>query len=214
MGADEAKALDELLFNAIPDNDMVLPDDENGLVLLSHIRQHLEGGIGLRQIIDWFMFVKAYLDDDVWFSSFQKKVRVIGLEKLAITVTKMCQTYLGLSTENITWCKDADLTLCEELMQYVMDCGNFGRNRGRLHSGGRLPSFKHPIKLFKYIQSHGKQNWKALQSYPWLCPFAWIYQSCHYINFAIQNKVNPEKIKDIYDESQKRNAMFTALGLK
>jgi len=138
---DRAAALDNMLFDAISLNSTELPDVENGLVLLSHIRQHLEGGLGLRQIIDWFMFVGFCLDDEMWYSSFQEKAQLTGLESLAITVTRMCQIYLGLTTD-ITWCKDADEEVCGNLMQYVMDCGNFGRSRGVLRSGStsQIPS--------------------------------------------------------------------------
>lgn len=112
---DKADALDNILFDAISPNSTELPDVENGLVLLSHIRQHLEDGLGLRQIIDWFMFVRTCLDDTMWYSSFQEKTRIPGLENLAITVTKMRQIYLGLTTD-ITWYKDADEAICEDLI--------------------------------------------------------------------------------------------------
>jgi hypothetical protein len=216
MNKDEAYALDSLLFNAISGDATDLPDVENGLVLLSHIRQHLKMGIGLRQIIDWFMFVRACLNDEMWYSAFQEKARITGLEQLAIIATRMCQIYLGLATENITWCKDADEEICDDLMQYVMDCGNFGRSREMLQSQAveKLPSIAHPIQLQKYIQSRGEKNWKALKKHPYLKPFAWIYQSCRYIKLAFQNKVTPNKLKSIYDEGNKRNKMFAALGLK
>lgn len=216
VNGEKAPILDRMLINAIPEKNTILPDDENGIVILAHIGQHLEGGLGFRQIIDWFMFVRACLNDKMWYSSFQEKARITGLETLAITVTRMCQIYLGLTTEKITWCKDTDEAVCEDLMQYVMDCGNFGRSREMLQSSAveKIPSIRHPIQLIKYIQSHGETNWKALKKHPWLKPFAWIYQSCRYIKLAIQNKVTPNKLKAIYDEGNKRNEMFAALGLK
>lgn len=194
----------------------VLPNDINGIVLLVHIAQHLQKGIGLRQIIDWFMFVRACLDDEMWYSSFQEKARITGLETLAITVTRMCQIHLGLTTENITWCKDADEAVCEDLMQYVMDCGNFGRSRELLQSSAveKLPSISHPFQFIRFLQNRGEMGWKALKKHPYLKPFAWIYQFCRYIKLAFQNKVTPNKLKSIYDEGNKRNEMFAALGLK
>ena len=218
FGTDEgkSKALDMLLFDTITNNNTVLPDEENGLVLLSHIRQHLEDGLGLRQIIDWLMFVRCCLNDKMWYSSFKEKAHITGLEDLAIITTKMCQKYLGLTTKNISWCNDADEVVCDELLEYVMKCGNFGRSLDILQPTvvEKIPPFSHPIQLFKYIQSHGETNWKALKKHPYLKPFAWIYQSCRYIKLAIQNKVTPNKLKAIYDEGNKRNEMFAALGLK
>ncbi|OQC00523.1 MAG: hypothetical protein BWX78_01116 [Firmicutes bacterium ADurb.Bin099] len=212
----KARALDNLLFNAISLKSTVLPDEENGLVLLSHIRQHLEEGIGLRQIIDWFMFVRTCLDDEVWYSSFQEKARITGLESLAISSTRMCQKYLGLTTNNITWCKDASKRTCDELMQYVINCGNFGRSRGMLQSSAvqKLPKLSQPIRMLKHLQEHGERNWKALYKHPWLKPLAWTYQLCRYMNLVMQRKIGIDGIKRIYDEGQKRNEMFAALGLK
>ena len=212
---DKADALDNMLFDAIPPNSTELPDAENGLVLLSHIRQHLERGLGLRQIIDWFMFARLCLDDEMWYSSFQEKAQLTGLETLAITVTRMCQIYLGLTTD-ITWCKGADEEVCADLIQYVMDCGNFGRSREMFKSGSasELPPLTRPIQLLKHIQSHGERNWPALKKYPNLKPFAWIYQFCKYTKMAVQNRVGIKKLQSIYDEGNKRNEMFVALGIK
>ncbi len=213
---EQAEALDRLLFDAISEESSILPDDENGLVLLSHISQHLENGLGLRQIVDWMMFVRSRLDDNKWYSSFMKKAEITGFKTLAEITTKMCQKHLGLSEENITWCKDADEEVCDALMEYVIECGNFGKSRELFKSQGtsKMPSIKHPIRLFKYVQSHGERGWKALKKHPWLRPFAWIRQTFRYIKLSIQNRISPKKLKDIYNEGQKRNEMFEALGIK
>lgn len=213
--SDKAQALDNLLFASISDCNTVLPDEENGLVLLAHIRQHLRGGLGIRQIIDWMMFVKAYLNDEKWYSSFRKKAQDTGLEQLATAVTKMCQNYLGLKTENITWCKDVDENICDKLLQYILESGNFGRSRELTNSAvvGEIPKLYEPVKLFKYIQAHGKRNWAVLKKHPRLKPFAWIYQLCRYIKMAVQNRIGAGSLKEIYDEGNKRNDMFAELGL-
>ena len=71
--------LDEMLFKAFPKRVScelcgypvsMLPPLENGLVLLGHINQHLSGGLGLRQIIDWMVYAEKYLDDDMWNNGF------------------------------------------------------------------------------------------------------------------------------------------------
>ena len=60
-----AKLLDDQIIENI-NSSHVLPDKVNGLVLLEHISQHLESGLGLRQIIDWMMFVNQCLPDEYW----------------------------------------------------------------------------------------------------------------------------------------------------
>ena len=211
-----ASVFDEMLFNAIPDNDTILPDEENGLVLLSHIRQHLKNGLGLRQIIDWFMFVQSCLKDEMWYNSFRAKAQITGLESLAITVTKMCQKYLGLTTENITWCKNAKEETCDNLMIYILNCGNFGRSRNTLQSGitSKISLMSHPILMFKFLQSRGKSNWKILDKHPYLKPFAWLYQLCRYITLAVQDIGGTTKLKKLYGKRNNRNDLFVELKLK
>lgn len=198
--ADAAKALDTLVFGALDDAPEVsldryrfvmLPPQENGLVLLEHIAQHLRDGLGLRQIIDWMMFVERELDDGRWQAAFQLRAKAIGLETLAVTVTRMCQMYLGLREEGITWCMAADEVLCQELMDVTMARGNFGRKQGDystvVNVVNRLSDWR---KIPQSLQMRGEYNWKALKKYPWLRPFAWLYQICRYIRRGLARK-NP-----------------------
>ena len=101
---DQSKYLDDLILNNILPSH-VLPDMINGLVLLEHISQHLEHGLGLRQIIDWMMFVEKCLPDDKW-EEFETMAKGIGLKRLAVITTRMCEIYLGLSKKK--WCENAD----------------------------------------------------------------------------------------------------------
>ena len=132
----------------------MFPPLENGLVLLGHIN-HLEEGLGLRQILDWALYVDKALGDDTWEHTFAPVVHRLGLDRLAITVTRMCQLYLGLRPD-ITWCASADEKVCDSLMNYIMEQGN----RGMYH-------------------------WPALNKYPrlkpLLTPFAWFWQLCRYL---------------------------------
>ena len=90
----KARAFDELVMRNISE-EHVLPDMINGLVLIEHVNQHLEEGIGLRQIIDWMMFVDKCLTDDKW-NEFEIMAAETGLKELAVTTTRMCEIYLGL----------------------------------------------------------------------------------------------------------------------
>ena len=53
----------------------------NGLVLLGHMVQHLKSGLGLRQVIDWMMYVSSELDDAFWNQAFEKAAIETGLKK-------------------------------------------------------------------------------------------------------------------------------------
>ncbi|MGN0334702.1 MAG: nucleotidyltransferase family protein [Lachnospiraceae bacterium] len=192
---EEADYLDNLIYEGIHRTErkklgeysfLMLPRLENGLVLLSHISQHLEGGLGLRQIIDWMLYVNSELDDQFWQDSFCSAAENIGLKKLALVTTRMCQIYLGL-TEEITWCRQAEEALCEELMLFIMNHGNFGRkDEGSSKTIFVLYYMRNPFKFLKVLQRIGCKTWELLRKYPWLKPFAWVYQIYRWGSHGLQ----------------------------
>jgi hypothetical protein len=166
-----------------------LPKKSNGLVLLTHINQHMESGLGLRQIIDWMLFVDRELDDRFWQEEFASTARYLGLEKLAVTVTRMCQLHLGLR-QDITWCKDADIELCEELLEHILCQGNFGRRAPKKMNTAVsiISATKNLPRLFKELQRIGMRNWGAAQKHRILRPFAWLYQGFRFIGKAFKKE--------------------------
>ena len=102
----------------------VFPATLNGLVLIFHINQHLRSGLGLRQIIDWMMYVHT-LPADQW-EKLQPLLEETGHTRLAKTVTLLCQRYLGLRK-----IVDEDASLpVDALLAYILEKGNFGRKAG------------------------------------------------------------------------------------
>ena len=146
---------------------------ENGIVLLGHIMQHLkEDGIGIRQFIDWMMFVHKELDDFAWDTHFNTLAKEAGLEKLALTATYICKEWLGLPNE-ITWCDNANEKLSEQLLIQILDDGNFGYKRAPFEI------VKKSMKkegVFKFLQKEGLSKWSLAQKYSFFRPFAWSYQ--------------------------------------
>ena len=184
----------------------MLPKLANGLVLLSHMVQHLKTGLGLRQVIDWMMFVHTELDDAFWNTTFRKAASETGLEIAAITITRLCQLYLGLS-ESIQWCKNADKELSEELIENLLSSGNFDRKRGR---GFEVESAMFNIArkgLFQYLQTAGEYNWKAYHKHKWLKPFAWFYQICRYTKKGFQAKRGGQLKNDLVRGKQRSNLL-------
>ena len=186
----------------------------HGIILLEHISLHLEEGIGLRQILDWMMLADRMLDDKLWKYEFGPMVRQLGLDTLAVTVTRMCQMYLGLR-EDISWCAGADETLCQELMEYVLNQGNFGRklqkgtNRAVTVLGaGDLRA------LFGMLQHHGCNNWKAIERFPFLKPFAWLYQLGRYVVQGLRTKHPIRFLKTAAKRTKSKGEFLKALGVR
>lgn len=209
---EHVKYLDDLIISNI-NQSHELPDCINGLVLLDHINQHLEGGLGLRQIIDWMLFVDKCLPDEKW-PEFLAETEKIGLEKLAVVCTRMCEIYLGLSPRE--WCAKADVKLCEQLMDYVMACGNFG-NKKQSEADISEKAFAYASSLksgFSLLQKQGLINWEVAQRHTILRPFAWIYQLFRYLIRGLSRENAASKIKAEYVAAKKKTAMLNALGVK
>lgn len=207
IGTAESVSLDGCAF-------LPLPELENGLTLLEHINIHLENGLGLRQIIDWMMFVDKALPDRVWHSELAPFLRSMGLETLAVTVTRMCQMYLGLRTD-ISWCAGAEEALCHELMEYVFHQGNFGRKnqRGSNSAASVIGAAGTPFSFLRILQRRGCRNWKALTRYPFLKPFAWLYQLIRYIRSGLRTEHPVLFLKNAIKRSKSQSVFLEALGV-
>ena len=191
----------------------VLPTEINGLVLLDHIRSHLYGGLGIRQIIDWMMYVHAHLDDKMWTECFAALAREPGLETLATTITKMCKLWFGLLDE-ITWCDNADEQTAMQLMELVFDYGNFGKKR--LHEGNPVENISTDVSrygLFRYLQMTGESTWKAYQKHRFLKPFAWLYQIFRFAKSGIVALFSGEKDKVDTSQAKEKYNLYQKLGI-
>ncbi len=208
----QAKYLDDLIIANINDSH-VLPDDINGLVILEHINQHLENGLGLRQIIDWMMFVDKCLPDEKWIS-FSHYARSIGLEMLAIVATRMCELYLGLPRRE--WCARADEKHCRQLIDYILSCGNFGsiRDDNICAADNVFYLGKNLKNLFALLQKRGLVNWKAAQKHTVLRPFAWIYQLVRYTARGLDRERPFSLVRNEYIHAKQRDRLFRDLGVK
>lgn len=190
----------------------MLPKLANGLVLLAHALHHFKTALGLRQVIDWMMFVNAVLDDAFWETEFKAATDQTGLTAAACITTRMCQMYLGLS-DRITWCRTADQDLCQELMEHLLRSGNFGRKQGTGIAVESVSSHFREEGIFRYLQRCGEINWKAYHKHKWLKQFAWIYQACRYIRKGLAAKSKGARITAGMVQGQQRNELYRKLKI-
>ena len=187
---------------------------ENGLILLEHMREHIKSGLGLRQVIDWMMYAEKCLNDDFFHTQFKPVITDIGMLKFAVTITRMCQLFLGL-TETITWCSEADPSLCEKLLESILSDGNMGAKTD--YADNRIKNISLEIKregLFHKLQKSGMHNWRAYHKHPWLKPFCWLYQIFRYIKQMFKSKSHPSQIKTNMSSGADRLALMEELEIK
>ena len=185
-----------------------LPYLLNGLVLVFHINQHLREGLGLRQIVDWMMYVNG-LDETQW-AELIHLLKSTGMERLALTTTAISQRYLGLRhivNENGLPTK--------ELMNHIMEAGNFGVKAGL---NGKIAAFSLSVTnetgLFRRLQVGGLSQWKAVMKYPFLRPFAWGFQCFHILGILFKNKMGLKEIIIQQQKGMEQRNLLDALGLQ
>ena len=184
-----------------------LPVDLNGLVLLFHINQHLRGGIGLRQIIDWMMYI--YINQNL--NEIIPTLRITGMEKLAKTVTVMCQKYLGLPK----MIEDSNDYPTDELMEYIVNQGNFGQKDIRKDEKIAKIMYRvhNPLIFFSGLQKGGLNRWQAAQKHKILRPFAWCYQILSISHELIISKTSPNDISKAILQDTLQHKLIYKLGL-
>ena len=188
----------------------MLPEELNGLVLLTHISQHMEEGLGLRHILDWVMFVNKTLTDEKW-ESFKQKTDRLGLTTLATASARIGQLFFRAYPDR-TWCAQQDV-LAAELLDYAFSCGNFGKKLGKSAAVTQVMS-QGKGNALGHLQKRGEANWKALAQHPELKPLAWLYQAGRYAKHGLKRGLSTAELKKSLDESKKRNDLIEKLGAR
>ena len=152
----------------------ILPLCKRAVVMLLHKLQHITGsGLGLRQMCDWAVFVKSDLTPERWAELHPILCR-FGLLRFAEIVTRTCVLYFSLPADCAPWCMNAERGACEDLMEDLFRCGNFGKKQNRygqrlftdVNSSNRLLSF------WRVGLSACRQHWPACEKHPILLPIA------------------------------------------
>ena len=191
----------------------VLPVYENGLVFISHINHHLSSGIGLRQIIDWMLYVERYMDNETW-EQYRHIYQKIGMERLALVTTATCKKYLGMNS-TITWADEflsEDIT--ERFIEYVMMYGNFSRkDHTTNYTVTVVREFRNPLRGIALAQRQGIKNWKVVKKYPILKPFAWIYQIIRWISRGSKRGLKVSDMKSLKSKENVETEFLKELGV-
>ena len=117
-----------------------------------------------------------------------------------------------MTNKKINWANDAETDLCEELMEFVLSCGNFGEKGGMSNTVAMVVSQNQSLKfLFRNLQMRGEHNWKTLNGKPWLRPFAWLYQAQRYFRKGMGRKNAFSELKKDVKNGKERYVMLKRL---
>lgn len=156
------------------DNLPVLSDDRQAISLILHKLGHfLTGGLGLRQMCDWAMFVNRVLDKSRW-ERLKPKLSEFGILYFTGIVTKACVDYLRLPEAAAPWASGYDDQTTRLVIEQILSEGNFGVKADKY--GERLfsnPNAKNRFtSFFKVLISACREHYPACERYPVLIPAA------------------------------------------
>lgn len=204
----------------------LLPSPENGLVLLGHINQHLKNNVlGLRQIIDWEMYVHSEANNTLFTSSFIPLAEKTGLLTLAAYVTRLCNLHLGLPDE-VQFGVYVDDNLIDELLDVVMTDGNFGRKAYANKSDDDVKIIRasygiNRYGLFGYFTRAGLDTSSFCKKHSSIKILAFFYGLFRQLGMGIKALMRNKRFgKDmgegqkIHDLHEARNDLYQKLGVR
>ena len=149
---------------------------------------HLKSNeLGLRQLVDCYMYVKAVCTDDFWQDRLMPLTEKAGLTELALTATELCRECFGLP-KSVKWCSLANREYSVCLLNVLIKSGNFGIKNDLSDNALAFASRKRSVaEWLKYLQEAGASHWSFAQKCRAVRPFAWIYQLGRYAVIALKN---------------------------
>ena len=216
---DEVRSLADDIFEKSVDYDSIYGKIKgtspfhHGLIMLLHMQGHMQnGGMGLRHLCDWAVFVNSFKENE-FVSVFKEKLESIGLWYFACL---MCQTseYIGL--EHKEWMGN-DEEMAKILLDDITSGGNFGRKDDkRMNSARYLPKVqegkRRKTQLGQYI-SYGiditPKIFPFFKKHRWLMPIGFI---CYCFRTAYRLITRKSKFYDL-SENNKRYDVYSKLKL-
>ena len=192
----------------------VLDPVRNGLMLLMHTAGHMQGGIGIRHLLDWGFYADRYLTDSFWGEEFQQMAKDFQVYDFAMIMTRICQKEFGLCKDR-DWCKEADEDTCDSLLEYMMSQGNFGHKAGANDAGAKF--FTEGLDsegFFRRLDRSSRYSMPAVNKYPLLRPFGWIYQMGRYINRGLHRENAVNSLQEDMWTGRERRKLMEDLGIQ
>lgn len=190
-------------------------DFHHCLVLLLHSVHHLKnGGIGLRQLCDWAVFA-AWRDVGQW----EQPLGQCGLFRTAQVLTQLCVRYLGLAEQN--WYGKTSEKLLEQLMEDVLNAGNFGKKDATRYEDGFLigteaeggvSEVSAPMQLLRTLSCMTENHWPKTRNNPVLRLAGMSYLGTRYMGRVLTGKRRMIRLKNT-DRAKSRKHLYASLHL-
>ena len=185
--------------------------------LLAHTERHMGSvGVGLHQICDWAVAVRAHREEigDEELAQLDR----CGLLLFAKVITRMCEKYLGLS--GFSWTQGASEETVDAVMEDVLLLGNShvhnSRNRissammDRADENGKNSNIVR--NFIRYVPNRVRQNYKWAKSVLWI-PLFCAYFPMQYFYRILRGRRKYVSISRTIDMVKSREKMLRDLKL-
>lgn len=166
----------------------VLSAAHQALSLLLHMERHwAAGGIGLRQLMDWCVFVQSH-EASVWQEEIMPVLLKSGLLRFSAALTTACVSYLGLENQHALWCASTPMELAEDMMADILESGNLGQRLAERSTSALFLALDREGETeeslfygaFRNISRNIRNKYPICRKIPVLFVFYWIYLPLRY----------------------------------
>jgi hypothetical protein len=199
----------------------VLAESDQALSLLLHMERHMvDGGIGLRQLCDWCVFIDS-LKPELLQNEVIPAIRECQLFQFASTLTRICVAYLGLDGSKHQWCMHVSNKTANELLEDILDSGNIiSRNleraasstfiKGEESSDSKQSMFSSAVKN---LTLSAKKQFPICNKLPVLLPVFWVYIPVRYLYRSMKGTRPKQSVRKIAGYAMKRKRLYRKLEL-
>lgn len=196
-----------------------LTESHQALMMLLHMARHMmEGGIGLRQLCDWAMYL-ANEDSESFARDTVPMLAQCGLLRYAQIASSACVRYLGLPKAYAYWCEDVTEFQTRAFLEDVFSCGNMGSadsgEFGRALALGKSPETKRTYlgMLFANLTKIANYNFPITQKHKWLLPIFWVYLPLRYWVRSLLGLRQKKSVIEVAQSAKAKQDFFTMLEL-
>lgn len=200
---------------------MYLPDDfHHGLILLLHTANHLSaGGIGLRQLMDWLVFVNG-MPEERFLELFREPLQRIGLWHFACVLTAIGVCFF--SCEPRAFCEEVSGELALQILLDIFTGGNFGVKDGtrmleskllrdektrEIDGGG---TFRH---LIRFLNRKANLAMPATKKHPILLPAGWVKVGYRHLKTRNRISYRGVDLRRVAENAKERERLYAQLRL-
>lgn len=216
---------DDLLEKRVPveseEGPLYFPDSfHHGLILLLHTANHLSaGGIGLRHLMDWLLFVWS-MPEQRFCELFESILKEIGLWQFAKVLSAIGVCFF--SCEPRAFCGDISSDLAKSILQDILNGGNFGvKDHGRLLESKLLrdeqtreidgkSALRH---IIRFLNRKSRLEFPTAEKYPILLPIGWVKLGLKHRRSRKSRKHETVRFHELRKSAREREQLYHQLGL-